>query len=84
MSDIIEEIERYRAILKDYDNGNSSVCSCLYDLNHIAIDALLNAIETDDGWISFGSCCCSSHPPDRTFKAEFVIKPHGFTAKKYE
>jgi len=84
MSQITEEIDKYRAILKEYDDGLLSACMCEYMLAHIAIDELLEAIEKGDGWMSFGSCCCSGHPPDRTFKAEFTIRPHGFTAKRCE
>jgi len=83
MSDIADEIEKYRAVLKEYDEGNSSACMCLSELNSLAIDPFLEAVEKPgDGYMTFGSCCCSGHPPDRTFRVEITIQPHGFTAKR--
>lgn len=84
MSQITEEIDRVRAILKQYDDGESSATWCLSDLSSLFIDPLLKAVETGDGYMTFGSCCCSAHPPDRTFKCEITIHPHGFIAKRCE
>ena len=33
---------------------------------------------------TFGSCCCASHVPDRTFKVDVTIQPHGYTIKRSE
>jgi hypothetical protein len=82
MTDITEGIDKYRAALKEYDDGLLSSASCLADLNHLAIGQLLDAIENGDGYMTFGSCCCSYHPPDRTFTAAITIQPHGFSAKR--
>jgi hypothetical protein len=82
MTQIEQEIDKYREIIKQYDDGLLSVASCESMLRHIALDRLLEAIEKGNEWLSLGSCCCLWHPPERTFRAEFVIQPHGFTAKR--
>ena len=85
MTQIGDRIEKVRAILKQYDNGESSAMWCEADLFHLFMDPFLAAVEKPgDGYMTFGSCCCSSHPPDRTFKVEITIQPHGFTAKRCE
>ena len=84
MSEITNEIDRIRAILKEYDDGLLSVSSCLHDIGDTFIAPLLDSLENGDGYMTFGSCCCSAHPPDRTFRVTFTIQPHGFTAKRCE
>ncbi len=83
MSDITDEIEKFRAVLKTWDDGQSSAAQCLSDLHGIVMDPLLDALENNpEGVMTFGSCCCSSHPPTRTFDVRFTIEPHGYTAKR--
>lgn len=82
MSDITDVIDKYRVVLNWYDQGEVSAAMCLSELNSIVIDSFLESIEKGDGYKTFGSCCCVTHPPDRVFVAEFVIQPHGFTAKR--
>ena len=82
MSEITEHIDRIRALIREYDEGRSSVASCLHDIGDTFIAPLLEAVENGDGYMTFGSCCCSSHPPDRKFRCEVVMEPHGFTVKR--
>lgn len=83
MSELKDRIEQVRAILKEYDDGQTSAMWCEADLHRLFMDPFLAAVEQPgDGYMTFGSCCCSAHPPDRTFKVEITIQPHGFTAKR--
>lgn len=82
MSQITDKIDAIRAILKEYDDGMSTAASCEHDVGDLFIKPFLDAIENGSGYLTFGSCCCSGHPPNRTFKCEFVIGPHGFEAKR--
>lgn len=83
MSDITDKIEKFRAILKEYDEGETlSAAQCYSDLHGLVLDPFLDALENGEGVMAFGSCCCSSHPPDRTFRVEFTIQPHGYVGKR--
>lgn len=83
MSEIGDKMEQCRALLKEYDDGNSSVMMCEAQLSRVFMDPFLAEVEKwDGGWLRFGSCCCREHAPDRTFKVEITIQPHGFTAKR--
>jgi len=82
MSDITDKIDRIRAIFAEYDAGMLSHASCLHDIGDVFISPLLDCLENGDGYMTMGSCCCSAHPPDRTFKVKFTIEPHGFTARR--
>jgi hypothetical protein len=82
MSDITDEIEKFRAILKAWDDGEASAAQCISDLHGLVVDPFLDALENGEGVMTFGSCCCSSHPPDRTFDVRFTIKPHGYEGKR--
>lgn len=84
MSRITEEMDEVRAILKEYDDGHSSPAQCLGDLHALFVGPLLDTLEKGEEYMTFGSCCCSKHEPDRTFKVQFTIQPHGFTAKRCE
>ncbi len=84
-AEIGDRMEQCRAILKEYDDGNSSVLMCEAQLTRVFMDPFLEEVEKwDGGWVRFGSCCCPAggHAPERTFKVEFTIQPHGFTAKR--
>lgn len=81
MSDITDVLDKVRVILDDDELSSMWKESMI---SHLFIDPLLDAIENGDGYMTFSSCCCSGHPPDRTFKVQFTMQPHGFTAKRCE
>lgn len=84
MSDITDEIEKFRAVLKEYDDGLSSAASCHSQLHALTMDRFLDYVEKGQRYMTFGSCCCSGHPPDRLFKVQIIIQPHGFTAQRID
>jgi hypothetical protein len=82
---IDETIESVRKFLKQYDDGDSSGVQCVADIHGLFMSPFLDAVENGkDGYLEFGSCCCSPHQPSefRKFKVEFDMKPHGFSAKR--
>jgi hypothetical protein len=81
---VTDEMDKFRALLKAYDNGESSAGMCLSDIRDLVLDPFLDALEKGEEVMAFGSCCCSSHPPTRTFDVHFTIKPHGYVAKRAE
>lgn len=83
-NEIEDEIEQCRSILKQWDDGLLSVGECECRIHDLFLDPFFKAIEDGEEYIRFGSCCCSSHPPDRTFVVKFTIQPHGFVAKKLD
>ena len=79
-----ELIDKVRNILKQWDDGDISYYEFEFQINDIGIQPLLNCIEQGETYQRFGSCCCSSHPPDRNFKCDITIQPHGFTIKRID
>ncbi len=82
MSDITDQIGKFRAVLKAYDDGESSAAQCYSDLYGLVMDPFLDALEKGEEVMTMGSCCCSSHPPTRTFDVRFTIEPHGYIAQR--
>lgn len=77
-----QTIELVRSILNEWDNGRSSRVECVGSLSRVLLEPLLEGLESGEEWLGIGSCCCSSHPPDREFTVKFKIEPHGFSAKR--
>lgn len=75
------DIERARAIIREWDDGLLSMGSAECMLHDIFLDDFLKSIENGSGYMRTGSCCCRSHPPERVFKIQFTITAHGFEAK---
>ncbi len=84
MKTVTEGIQEYEAVLKKWDDGLLSAADCLGHLNALALDPFLETLEAGQEYMVYGSCCCSGHPPNRTFKVQFTIEPHGFSAKRCE
>jgi hypothetical protein len=82
MSEPDEVIDQVRALLKQWDDGQCSRAEFACLVHDIFLDSFLPTVEKGETYQRFGSCCCRSHPPDRTFKVEIIIQPHGFTAKR--
>jgi hypothetical protein len=78
MSQITDEIAGVRAVLAEYDTGRMSSGECIGRLGDVFLKPFLAAVEKGEGYMTFGSCCCSYHEPDRTFVARVTIKPHGY------
>ena len=79
-----ESITRVREILKMWDDGiiaRGEFDALMFDMH---CKPFFDIVEKGETYQLFGSCCCSQHAPDRTFKVEITIQPHGFTAKRCE
>jgi hypothetical protein len=79
-----ELITRVRNLLKLWDDGVIARGEFDALLDDVFRKPFFDALEKGETWRQFGSCCCSGHAPDRTFKVEITIEPHGFTAKRCE
>ena len=77
-------VVKLREILKQWDDGLAARWEVERQIHELSLDKFLEAIEKGETYQRMGSCCCSSHPPDRAFKIEMVMKPHGFTAKRID
>jgi hypothetical protein len=80
-----ELAEKVRHTLETWEKGhisNGEFHSRIYDL--VWDPREFEALEAGETVMAFGSCCCSEHPPDRTFKCEITIQPHGYTIKRCE
>jgi hypothetical protein len=75
--------EEIRKLLAFYDDGMMTQAefeSRVYELFFNPEE--WEALENGEEMMAFGSCCCSSHPPTRTFKIEVTLQPHGYTIKR--
>jgi hypothetical protein len=75
--------EEIRKLLAFYDDGMMTQAefeSRVYELFFNPEE--WEALENGEEMMAFGSCCCSSHPPTRTFKVEVTLQPHGYTIKR--
>jgi hypothetical protein len=80
MNDIIDKV---RSTLKQWDDGLLSRGEFEAELAKLFFDPeMLETLEAGTEIVASGSCCCSSHPPDRTFKVEITITPHGYIARR--
>jgi hypothetical protein len=75
-------VEQVRFLLKLWEDGLLIAGEFECRIHDLFLEPFFEYIEKGETYIRFGSCCCRSHPPDRTFKIEITIQPHGFTAKK--
>ena len=75
-------VERVREALKQWDDGH--ICLGEFESRVSGNVEFVEALEAGDTLITFGSCCCSTHPPDRTFKVQITMQPHGFEAKRID
>lgn len=50
-------------------------------MREIFLLPIFESLSRGEKWMSFGSCCCPSHPPAQTFECEITLEPHGFTIK---
>jgi hypothetical protein len=80
-------VEKVRAVLRLWDAGEISRGEFEHKVHELFYDPVssfdpVSWLEKGETVMTFGSCCCASHPPDRTFKVEITIQPHGYTAKR--
>jgi hypothetical protein len=76
-------VAKVREILKMWDDGRISLGDFEGRIQRLFWDPVA-WLEKGETVMAFGSCCCSSHPPDRTFRVEITVQPHGYTAKRCE
>ena len=82
MSDITDDLDKVRVILDDRTLSPMWQFSLISDL---FMKPFLDAVENSEGgYMECGSCCCSGHPPDRSFKVQLTMQSHGFIAKRCE
>ncbi len=74
-------VAEVRKLLKYWDDGLISDGELEGRVHDMALDPMIKEVEGGREFMKFGSCCCASHPPDRTFRMEVTIQPHGLTAK---
>jgi hypothetical protein len=70
-------IAHLRKLLTKYDQGQltaAEVDSMLYTQQVVPV---LEAVERGERYLTSSSCCCSAHPPDRSFTCRVTIHPHG-------
>lgn len=84
MSDLTDKIEKVRSVLKHWDDGHISAMEFESKMDEMYFGAILDELESGEEFISFGSCCCAAHPPDRTFKIQITVRPHGRQMKRCE
>lgn len=72
------EVDFVRTLLKEYEDGNISRAEFGGVLHNHVIDPLLDSLEKGNTIFKFGSCCCRSHPPTRSFIVKLKIEPHGY------
>jgi hypothetical protein len=77
-----DSIERVREILKMWDEGVLTRCEFDALVQDTWRKPFFDLMEKGEEYTQGGSCCCSGHAPDRTFRVEITIQPHGFTAKR--
>lgn len=75
--------EQVREVLKLWDDGLISRGEFECRVHDLFWDPVA-ALEKGETVMRFGSCCCSGHEPDRTFKCEITVQPHGYTMKRCE
>lgn len=75
-----DSVERVRKALQQWDDGLISLGE--FESLVRGDREFVDLLEKGEELMAFGSCCCSGHPPDRTFKVEITIQPHGYTAKR--
>jgi hypothetical protein len=77
-------IEETRKWLKAWDDG--LITEAEFDTKVSAIfvnvEEWVDLLEKGEEILAFGSCCCSSHKPDKTVEASITIQPHGYLIKK--
>lgn len=78
--DIPEEV---RELLKLWDEGILSRGDFEGKIQELFFNPL-EWLQKGEAIQTFGSCCCVAHPPERTFKVEVTIQPHGYRIRRYE
>lgn len=77
-----ERVDQIRELLKLWDEGLISEGELDGKLGDPYLKAFFGALESGEETMAFGSCCCLSHSPDRTFMVEVTLRSHGYTAKR--
>lgn len=78
-----ERVNQVREALRQWDDGHISIGEFENQIGgDLWLKEFFGALESGQEVMSFGSCCCSAHPPNRTFTVEVTLRPHGYTAKR--
>lgn len=76
-------VDEIRKLLKYWDDGLITTGEVEGRVHDLALTPMLDAVENGQEFMRFGSCCCGApHPPDRTFRMEVTIRPHGLTVRR--
>ena len=76
-----------RSLLERLDAGAMSPAELeahLSDAYFMSVLDHIERLEPGDKLVATGSCCCSSHLPERSFTVKVTIQPHGYTLEKVE
>lgn len=74
-----------RKLLGQLDRGELTTAeleSQLSDAYFSAVLEHLERLEPGEKLMATGSCCCSSHAPERSFTVRVTIQPHGYTIER--
>lgn len=71
-----------RRVLTEWDAGTLSSAELDGWIHKMVFDGFAHEVETGGTFETFGSCCCQSHPPARTFRCDVTVMPHGISVKK--
>jgi hypothetical protein len=74
-----DSIDQVRKILQYWDDG--IITSSEFDglVSDFYLKPMFEHLLAGKSLMQFGSCCCSSHPPTKSFTCEVIIQPHGYT-----
>ena len=72
-----DDVARIRQMITDYDEGLNSLAGLEADIYKIVLDDVLEGIREHGRFELAGSCCCSSHPPDKTMTVRIREHAHG-------
>lgn len=81
---MIDTIDQVKEIIQHWEDGIITRAEFDHRLLNIYLKPMFKALIAGEQLMAFGSCCCSSHPPDITVKTEIVIKPRGYTITPIE
>lgn len=82
MSHQEDVVEQVRKLLSQWEAGLLIAGEFECRIHDMFVEPFFKSMESGDTYMRFGSCCCSSHPPNKTFQVEIIIRPHGFIAKR--
>lgn len=70
--------------LKRYYAGEITEGELEGQIHDRLVKPMWDAIEQGQEYMTMGSCCCSAHPPDRTFLCELTLMAHGHKLRRID